>query len=188
MSILDYFDAVQAKIEGLFQDEQGNEVECTAPPVVASDLENENVRAFLMAIRVCEGTAGPAGYQTLFGGKQFDGFAQHPNQRIPFTQTDGKQNFSTAAGAYQFLAPTWAGLQKSIGLQTFSPANQDRGAIELIRRVGALEDVKAGNFVEAIDRCATVWASLPASKYPQPKRTLEFARRAYLSNGGVIAE
>lgn len=188
MSILDYIDSVQARIEGLFKDNEGTLAECTAPPVTADDLLNENVRAAIMMVRVCEGTGGPDGFRMLFGGKLFDGFAAHPNVRIPFTQTDGVQNFSTAAGAGQFLSATWASIEKRLGFHGFTPQQQERGFVELFRQVGALNDIKAGQFVTFVNKLGKLWASMPSSIYPQPKRTMEFARRAYLSNGGVIAE
>lgn len=189
MSILDYFDILQGKIEGLFIDEATGElVECNAPPVTADDLLDENVRAFLMCLRVCEGTAVPDGYRMMFGRKLFNDFSRHPNVSIAFTQTDGRTNTTTAAGAYQFMFKTWSMVQKALGLPDFSPIYQDRAAVELIRRAQALEDVKAGRFVEAIRKCSPVWASLPYAppEYKQPTKTMEFARQAYLSNGGSI--
>lgn len=188
MSILDYIDSLQDKIEGLFVNDAGELVECSAPEVTSDDLVNPNVRAFLMCIRVCEGTAGPNGYRTSFGGKLFDDFSHHPQLSAPFTQTNGQTNTSTAAGAYQFMPKTWAAMQKALGLADFSPLNQDRAGVELVRRAKALEDVKAGNFVEALRKCSTVWMSLPFSTHPQPMKTVEYCRQAYLSNGGMIAE
>ena len=146
-----------------------------------------NMNAFLATIRACEGTSGPNGYRTLFGGDLFDSFADHPRTPVPFRQTDGKQNFSTAAGAYQFIARTWDRVAAKLGLRDFGPASQDAAAVELIRQAGALDDVNAGRLRDALDKCAPVWASLPASTYPQPKRTYAFAERAYLNNGGTLA-
>ena len=146
-----------------------------------------NMNAFLATIRCCEGTNGPDGYRMLFGGDLFDSFADHPRVRVPFTQTDGKPNYSTAAGAYQFLSRTWDRMAAKLGLRDFSPASQDAAAVELIRMQGAVDDVNAGRLQVALDKCAPIWASLPASTYPQPKRTYAFAERAYLNNGGTLA-
>src|SRR5712691_7407529 len=144
-----------------------------------------NVAAFLAMIRASEGTAGPDGYRTIFGGRLFDNnFVDHPRVRVPFTQTDGKPNISTAAGAYQFTVRTWEDLAAKLGLPDFSPPNQDAGAMELIRERSALDDVKAGRFDDAVNKVATVWASLPGSPYPQRTRSRDFVRIAYEQNGG----
>lgn len=146
-----------------------------------------NLAAFLATIRKCEGTAGENGYITCFGGGLFDDFSQHPNRRIAFNQTDGQRNFSTAAGAYQIIYPTWLRLQAKLGLPDFSPDSQDAAAVQLIADCGALAAVEAGDFQQAIDRCSTCWASLPSSKYPQPKRTIAYAMQAFTDAGGVVA-
>jgi len=146
-----------------------------------------NLRAFLLMIRKAEGTAGPDGYRTIFGGQLFESFADHPRVKVPFTQTDGETNYSTAAGAYQFTVRTWDDLAAKLGLPDFSPENQDKGAGELIRERGAFDDVKAGRFDDAIAKIATIWASLPGSPYPQPHRSRDYVLAAYQSAGGSLA-
>jgi len=152
---------------------------------------NDNLRAFLWAIRECEGTAADDGYQALFvypaPGRTFSSFADHPRKKFSFNQTDGQQNWTTAAGAYQFIARTWDRLKAKLDLPDFSPESQDQAAAELIAEAGAMPDVKNGNLRAAIDKCAGVWASLPSSKYPQPTRTYAFAENAYLQSGGQLA-
>jgi lysozyme len=147
--------------------------------------------AFLAMIRACEGTTGPDGYRALFGyplpGRTFDDFASHPDRRYPFTQTDGHVNYSTAAGAYQIIWPTWVKLQAKMGLPDFTPQSQDEAAVELITEASALFEVEGGLLRSAIDKCSAVWASLPASTYPQPKRSFFFAQNAYLAAGGAQA-
>ena len=145
--------------------------------------------AFLYTIRSCEGTTGPDGYRALFGyrpgnDRVFTDFSDHPNKRYPFTQTDGRGNYSSAAGAYQIIWPTWVRLKALMGLPDFSPESQDMAAVELITERSALFDVEGGNLRAALDKCAPEWASLPASTYPQPKRTFFFALSAYLAAGG----
>lgn len=146
-----------------------------------------NAEAFLDAIAACEGTAGPDGYRTLFGGKLFDGYVTHPNIRAPFKQTDGAMNYSTAAGRYQIIYPTFVSLQAKLGTVDFTPQTQDAMALELIAEAGAMADVKSGNFQAAIDKCSRIWASLPASTYPQPKRSFAFAQNAFVNAGGMLA-
>jgi muramidase (phage lysozyme) len=152
-----------------------------------------NLQAFLDMLARCEGTDGADGYRALFGytptnGRIFDnGYIDHPGIKFPFTQTDGATNYSTAAGRYQIIKPTWLELKSALGLVAFTPADQDAAAIELIRRCGALPDIEAGDLQAAIDKCAGIWASLPASHYPQPKRTYAFAEKAFADAGGAIA-
>ena len=145
------------------------------------------MQAFLDMIAACEGTAGPDGYRTLFGGKLFDGYVDHPNQKLEFTQTNGTVGYSSAAGRYQILYPVWKELKARLGLVDFTPQSQDACAVELIRERGALVDVESGNLQAAIDKCSRIWASLPSSTYPQPKRTYAFASEAYTDAGGSLA-
>lgn len=146
-------------------------------------LENPNVRAFLVMLRHGEGTSGENGYRTMFTGKLFDSYADHPRQAI--TAKLGKQTLtSTAAGAYQFLSRTWDGLVKQYGFKDFSPLSQDLGAVALVKQRKALEDVIAGRFEVAVKKCNTIWASLPGSPYGQPTVTLDAIRPIYEDAGG----
>jgi muramidase (phage lysozyme) len=147
--------------------------------------DNPNVRAFLMVIRVGEGTADVDGYRRHFGGSHFDSFAAHPRKVI--TAGLGKNQYtSSAAGAYQFLTKTWDGLVKRYGFTDFEPATQDIAAIALIDGRGALDDVLAGRFEAAVKKCNREWASLPGSPYGQPTKTMAQATKTYLSNGGAL--
>jgi muramidase (phage lysozyme) len=148
--------------------------------------DEQNVAAFLQMIRAAEGTAGPNGYRTLFGGRLFDQFADHP--RIAVTAPLGASTItSTAAGAYQILARTWDEARDALELPDFSPASQDAAAVWLIRRRGALADVRAGRFDDALAKVAKEWASLPGAPYGQPVKTLDQARSLYASAGGSFA-
>lgn len=151
-----------------------------------------NADAFLDMTAECEGTAGPDGYRTLFGGGLFDnGYIDHPRIRFSFRQTDGGINYTTAAGRYQILATTWDRiahkLWPTIAVPMFTPENQDAAAEELIAEAGGMPAVKSGDLQTAIDRCSPIWASLPSSKYPQPKRTYAFAQLAFTTAGGILA-
>lgn len=148
---------------------------------------DQNIAAFLMMIRAAEGTAGPRGYQTMFGYRYFDSFADHPRQKFAFKQTDGATNYTTAAGAYQFLETTWDDLRAKLGLPDFSPASQDAAAVQLIREKGALADVVAGRFEAAVRKLGGIWASLPSSTYKQGKRDMAFVKAAYEQAGGQYA-
>ena len=165
--------------------------------------------AFLWMIRVCEGTSGPTGYNTLFTGatfdpeseifratnsytKPFDGipnlaykYADHPN--IPVTAgINGKGVTSTAAGAYQFLASTWKECKRALNLPDFSPLSQDKAGLYLVKQRRALDDVQAGNFSVAVSKCANVWASLPGNSYGQNPKSFDKVLALYKQAGGTF--
>ncbi len=129
----------------------------------ALKIKEPNLEAFLLLIMKAEGLLNvDRPYNRLFGYGLFDGYANHPNKLV------NKNGYvSTAAGAYQFLKKTW----DSLKLPDFSPENQDRGAIMLIKRRGAYEDVIAGRIETAIHKCRKEWASLPGAGYGQPERS-----------------
>lgn len=147
----------------------------------ATALLSTNLRAFLDVIRAGEGTADADGYRRHYGGRLFDGYADHPRVAIKAGQWT-----STAAGAYQFLSRTWDEAAKALALADFSPASQDLAAVFLIRRRGALADAMAGRLDKAIAGCAKEWASLPGSPYGQPTRTREQAHATYAAAGGRL--
>lgn len=147
-------------------------------------VKNQNTQAFLWAIRVSEGTDGPNGYRTIVGGSTFDSYNDHPRILIDLPRLGIK---SSAAGAYQFIRRTWDGVRDKLGLPDFSPASQDAAAVELIRQRGALADVRAGRFADAIAKCAKEWASLPGAGYGQHENTLAKLQGAYTTAGGYLA-
>ena len=57
-----------------------------------------NTAAFLKMLRRSEGTAGPNGYRTLFGGALFDGWADHPRVTKQFKDKAGRVLWTSAAG------------------------------------------------------------------------------------------
>jgi muramidase (phage lysozyme) len=148
--------------------------------------ENSNLRAFLDMIAYAEGTSGPDGYRTMFGGTLMDSMADHPRKFFSFKNSRGESLKTSAAGRYQFLSRTWDELKAKLKLQDFGPASQDAAAIELIRQRGALNDVKAGRVVQAIDKVKNIWASLPGAGYAQPEKTIPKLIAAYQSAGGNV--
>lgn len=147
-----------------------------------TEIAYKNIRAFLIMIQHAEGTYGQDGYRKLYGGGFFQDFSRHPNQK----QTKWGIT-STAAGAYQILSKTWAGLQAELKLPDFSPVSQDKAAIHLIKRRGALEDVYAGRFAQAIAKCRKEWASLPGAGYGQNEKSLKNLLAIAKASGGLIA-
>ncbi len=147
---------------------------------------DRNRRAFLDMIAYSEGTAGPNGYRTMFGGTLTDSLADHPRQFFSFTDKAGRNLKTSAAGRYQFLSRTWDELAKALSLPDFGPASQDAAALELIRRRGALKDVDAGRISAAIAKCAPIWASMPGAGYAQPERKLNTLLASYSAAGGNL--
>ncbi|MFW2011601.1 glycoside hydrolase family 104 protein [Acinetobacter bereziniae] len=137
--------------------------------------ENPNMRKMLNLIAASEGVK--YGYNTLFGNQHIDNLNAHPNIKKAFKQTDGKTNYTTAAGRYQFLNDTWNGVAQQYGFKDFSPRNQDLGAIALITQRGALNDVLKGDYRSAILKLGPEWASLPSSTYKQGKRSWDFINK-----------
>ena len=159
----------------------------------------KNLAAFLMTIRFAEGTSGPDGYSTLYAYSSWPAFdyTDHPSNRgwpgvkLPDALCKGAGLnpgcVTTAAGAYQFLSSTWNALARKLGLPDFSPASQDAAAIELIREKGALDDVYAGRFTQAVQKISKVWASMPGAGYAQPEVTMNRLANIYTGEGGEIA-
>lgn len=149
-----------------------------------SALECPNVRAFLHAIRLGEGTSDDKGYLRIVGGDHFDHFLDHP--RAPRWIRRYKV-WSTAAGAYQIIAKTWDGLCRQYQFEDFSPQCQDEAAVALIAEKRALRHVKAGRIEQAIALLGGVWASLPGSNAGQRIEPMQDVLAEYVKHGGVIA-
>ena len=149
-------------------------------------LNNPNVRTMLNLIAKAEGVKW--GYNTLFGNQKIDNLTAHPNLKKAFKQTDGKTNYTTAAGRYQFLKGTWDGLARQLGLNDFSPRSQDLGAIALLAQNGALPHVLKGDYQTAVKKSGGTWASLPSSNYAQPKRGWDFVNQQLGKQGGASSK
>jgi muramidase (phage lysozyme) len=180
------------------QDESGGVmamVNDVIQPTATSD--EANVAAFLAMIRVGEGTANARGYYELCGGSFVTDLSDHPANMgwrgLPLSDAQcrgagrGPGCVSTAAGAYQFIKPTWNGLRDKLGLPDFSPASQDAAAIEMIRQRGALSAVQSGDIVTAIKKCEKTWASFSGAGYGQHEVALNSMLINYTNAGGVLA-
>lgn len=136
-----------------------------------------NVLRFLDLIAFSEGTstvkASEDGYNVLYGGGLFQGYADHPRRKLTFP-INGKPVTSTAAGRYQLLERYWDAYRASLRLAGgFTPENQDRVALQQIRERRALDDIKAGRIEQAIAKCSNIWASFPGNSYGQNPHRLE---------------
>jgi muramidase (phage lysozyme) len=140
-------------------------------------------RPLLDLIAYTEGTAaaGQNGYDILVGFGQISGWTptytgNHPNIPVYIASIN---NYSTAAGRYQFLTTTWNGL----GLGAFNQENQDKGGWQLIKNNGftaqdatdvftiAKSQANSNSvniqsnpkFLTFLDKTYKIWASLPNS-------------------------
>lgn len=149
------------------------------------------VLRFLDLIAFSEGTStiktSDDGYNVLYGGGLFHGYADHPRCKLTFP-INGKPVTSTAAGRYQLLERYWDAYRESLRLVGgFSPENQDRIALQQIRERRSLEDIKAGRIQQAIAKCSNIWASLPGNNYGQNPHRLDKLLGHWVYMGGVLA-
>ena len=142
-------------------------------------------RAMLDSIAFAEGTAKYPndGYNTMFTGKQFSGFEDHPRK---IQRSNGYA--SDAAGRYQFLSTTWDPLAKKLGLKDFSPANQDKAAIELARQYDVTQELlaKEGMSPKVSAFLGRQWASFPGKSIglDQPTKGLKGIQNVYQKSLG----
>lgn len=148
-------------------------------PPANTDISQENLSKFLDFTSKSEG----ADYNTIVGGKTFEDYSKHPGV-VGLTTPAGP---STAAGRYQITKTTYDDIAARLGIKDFSPESQDKIAQELIRRKGALEDVQAGRFPDAIKKLGGTWASFSSSKYNQPKNTAEKEAKLLAESKGSLS-
>jgi len=89
------------------------------------------------------------------------------------------KRISTAAGRYHITLPTWYHLEAVRTLGTFSPHNQDTGALQLLIECHAYEAIERGDIQVAIEAAAFTWFSLPASLKAAGPRTLTWLLSTY---------
>ena len=143
------------------------------------------------------------GYDVIVSGidgpNRFDDFSHHPFSlgRKPIVVRAGKPSlaeahelhnaglpavsvepesplYSTASGRYQIILPTWEELSKVTHLGTFSPANQDIAALQLLRDCHADELILAMEIQAAIEKASDIWASFPGNLYHQGGKPIEW--------------
>ena len=122
------------------------------------------------------------GYNVLLGGALFSDYADHPRKLISVNGLT-----STAAGKYQILERYFDAYKKQLHLPDFSPASQDKIAMQMIKEVGADKLINEGQFEQAIVKCSSRWASLPGSQYGQHTNDMAHLKAYYENVGGTIA-
>jgi muramidase (phage lysozyme) len=116
-------------------------------------LNNANVNAFIKAIAAAEG----GGYDFKYGAVKdkrndpwrFADFSTHPGA--------GFGGRTTAAGMYQITIDTWRQFSSKMGLSDFSPKTQDLIVVEMLRTIGVIEKIQAGDVAGAMRPAASKW-------------------------------
>lgn len=151
-------------------------------------LKDANVQAFLKAIAEAEGGDYDFMYGAIKGKKKdpwrFTDFSTHPGPGC---------HGSTASGMYQVTKETWRdhGV-KAMGLTDFKPETQDLIAVEMLRSIGVIEKIKAGEIADSMAPAARKWAALPegpgrGNHYPpQPYVNYEDFIQTYKNFGGTV--
>tara|TARA_Y100000004_G_scaffold134864_1_gene152571 strand:- start:1982 stop:4666 length:2685 start_codon:yes stop_codon:yes gene_type:complete len=151
---------------------------------VGSRQEN----AFIQTIRTVEGTAGPDGYNTVYGGavvpqltkmtlgELYDAIKLGGTDAIPARLGGGKIPFkkdqynSSASGALQLMPETLKSLVETGGYSwnnTFSPEIQDRMILDLARQRGVdIENMSP----QQMEKAGKIWAGATPN-YGQTDRT-----------------
>lgn len=144
-------------------------------------------QALLGTIRYAEGTerGGPDSYRVMYGGSLAPNLERHPDKVIR-----GGRYSSSAAGAYQFLTPTWNSVANQLGLKKFGPEEQDIAALHLARNrlmpIGGLSTLQQKGFTQDVAAALSPeWASFPThsgrSYYGQPVKSYDKLREVYES-------
>ncbi|MGD0278099.1 MAG: glycoside hydrolase family 104 protein [Smithella sp.] len=150
-----------------------------------------NRGAFLDMIGHTEGTVlipgSDDGYNVICGSTPqhpilFSDYSKHPR----IEEQINSHLKSDAAGRYQLMGRFYLPYIKLLNLPDFSPASQDAIALQQIKECRALPDVDAGNIIQAVSKCAHIWASFPNAGYAQHEYKLTSLLALYKEAGGIL--
>lgn len=197
---------VNGSISELFKKDKSQILSCGGLIVKSEDKKvpgstlDKNIKAFLDTIAKSEGTIdlGDNGYNVMVTGKIMKDYKNHP-----FTHNDKALHvrgslYSSASGRYQIMRDNWygakgqpkTGLQYQLGLNDFSPRNQDVAAIALLKRRKAYDLILKGKINTAF-RTTTLrleWASFPGAGYNQQEHKMTKILKWYQDFGGVVTD
>ena len=164
-----------------------------------SSTGESNVRALLKTIRYAEGTSGPDGYNTWFGGRTDMDLTSMTINEVVVEQKrrlrNGEATYgrytSAAVGAYQMMEPEKSAA--AIGLDPattkFTPEVQDRISVDYYMKKQAKmsqAEIEAPISKKQIAKMSGVWASLPNavgdSAYDQPVKDYQKLQEVYYKN------
>lgn len=163
---------------------------------IDEEMSVKNLSAFLYMLRSAENRMVPdfERYFRMYGNARFFNTQNHPvltgeKTGVPLPPRMCRAAgfspgcVSTAAGAYQIIAPTWSRVRAAgrwgPRLPDFSPQSQDEAARRLLIESGALPAIEAGDIQRAIAQTAPVWASLPGSRAGQGGVTMAAALKFF---------
>lgn len=104
-----------------------------------------------------------------------------PGKQIPAAPAR-EALLSTASGRYQITLPTWKYLSKRQIMRTFSPQNQDLGALIILDECGATRLIAAGKIEAAVTAASGAWASFPGNEYAQGGHNMEWCIAVYTNH------
>lgn len=149
------------------------------PQWAPSQINSPELKAFLDVISWAEtGTIEASSYSILVFRGTFNDFSTHPKLK-QCKVVNGRRLCSNAAGRYQVMGFNWDRLAPKLGLKDFSPESQDKIALYLINQKGAMPDILAGRFEQAICKVGGVWASFPCNRYDQNPKNMSQLRAIY---------
>ena len=128
------------------------------------------------------------GYNVIVGSTPsnpnlFISYSDHPRKLVQLRPG----LVSTAAGRYQLLERYFDAYKLVMMLPDFSYSSQDAIALQQIKESGAQNDVRLGNFADAVIKCSHIWASLPGNTYEQSENKLADLQAAYIAAGGTLS-
>lgn len=167
------------------------------PGINAADItaDTPEEKAFIATVREAEGTAGPKGKDTFFGGTQFGGdlstktvnevvalqkqYLKDPRSRF-WNAQEGKWDNSAAVGIGQWLEP--GVLIKQMGLDPSKEKFTEELQNKMILFMAKQRGVDVMNMNEAqMKKANKVWAGL-GPEYGQTSRTTAQAMQMYNEN------
>lgn len=138
---------------------------------------NQNLIKFLSLVGISEGTSTSPitknnGYDVIVtsvnGPSIFTDYSTHPfENRPPLVVRLVPRVLSDAAGRYQIMLHNFDVYKVQLKLPDFSPASQDKIALQMIGERHATTLIEAGNIEAAIEACSNIWASFPGNTYGQ---------------------
>lgn len=163
---------------------------------------SKNAMALLNTIRFAEGTSGPKGYNTWFGGRTdmdltnmtINEVVAEQKRRLRNGEATYGKYTSAAVGAYQMMKPEVFARKAGIDPATakFTPENQDKMAIVgymMGQAKMSQAEIDAPINKAQIAKMAPVWASLPMmngrSRYGQPVKSFDKLKSVYEKHRGI---
>ncbi|RSZ55558.1 glycoside hydrolase family 104 protein [Massilia atriviolacea] len=150
-------------------------------------LKQPNIRAFLRAMCHCLG-----------GGVDFLDGAIRGRRNDPWRFTDfsthpgaGHNGRCTAAGLYRITREVWQEVGARMDLSDFGAETQELIAVEVLRQLGVLGNIQAGDIDATLQAAAASWPGLPKTpasqgRFAAPDAAYQSFLHKYGECGGTI--